>query len=193
MRLGKAILVVVGASLVLAALVGGASARNLSTTTRVINASWTGLSFRTGAGTAECEVIVNGTFHQNTVSKVTGTLSGFVTAANITRCARGGATVLRETLPWHVQYDSFTGTLPNIASISARIIGVAFRITEPVFGIGCLSRSSTTEPATLTFNREIVTGAVRSATAGGTVRCGEVSGSFGGTSSSLTAFTVTLI
>ena len=193
MRIGRAILAVVGASVLLAALVGVASAGRLSTSALAINASWRTFSFRGGLGTAECEVIVNGTFHERTITKTANALSGFVTAANITRCARGGATVLRETLPWHVQYNSFAGTLPAITSIRARIIGVAFRISEPVFGVSCLSRSSTTEPAFLGFNRNTATGAVTSATASGTLRCGSFEGVLEGTSSSLTAFTVTLI
>jgi len=194
-KLGKTILVVVGASVLLAALVGVASATRLSSTTRGINASWARLNFRGGLGTAECEVIVNGTFHENTMAKVAGLLTGFVTAANITRCARGAVTVLRETLPWHTQYDSFSGTLPNITSIRARIIGVAFRVSEPTFGINCLSKSTTEQPALLTFNRNTATGAVSSASAGGAIRCSENSivGTLEGTSSSITAHTVTLI
>jgi len=194
-KLGKPILVVVGASVLLAALVGVASAARLSTTTLGINASWTRMNFRGGLGTAECEVIVNGAFHERTIAKTAGLLTGFITAANITRCARGAAAALRETLPWHVQYDSFTGTLPNITTIRARVIGVAYRVQEPTFGITCLSRSTTEEPAFLSFNRNTATGAVSSATASGAIRCRENSivGTLEGTSSSITANTVTLI
>jgi len=192
-KLGKTILVVVGASVLLAALVGAASAGRLSTTSLAVSATWRSLNYRGGLGTVECEVIVNGSFHERTIAKTNGALSGFITAANITRCPRGGATVLRETLPWHVQYSSFAGTLPSIGSIQARLIGLSFRISEPVFGVGCLSRSTTGEPAFVTFNRNTATGVVSSATASGSIRCGEVNGVVEGTTSSLTAFTVTLI
>lgn len=193
MKLGKVILVVVGATVLLAALVSTASAGRLSTSSTALNATWTRFGFRGGLGTADCEVILNGSFHERTISKTNGTLSGFITAGNINRCARGGATVLRETLPWHVQYDSFTGALPTIVSIRARIIGVAFRVREPTFAIECLSRSTAEEPGLITFNRDTATGAVRSASAGGSIRCGGITGTLEGTSSGLSASTITLI
>lgn len=193
MRLTKFILAVVGATVLLGALVSSASARNLSITTRSINASWTRLSFRGGLGTVECEVILNGTGHSNTIVKSANALVGFITAANITRCARGGMTILRETLPWHRQYESFVNPLPNITAIRTRVIGFAMRWTEPVFGVSCLMRSSTTEPLFLTYNRTTATGALTSAVASGSIRCGEFNAVLEGTSSSITAHTVTLI
>ena len=194
-KLGKTILVVVGASMLLAALVGVASAARLSSSALGINASWTRLNFRGGLGTVECEVIVNGSFHERTIAKTAGTLAGFITAANVSRCARGGSTVLRETLPWHVQYDSFIGTLPSIGAIRARVIGTSFRVSEPTFGVICLIRTTTEEPMFFTFNRDTATGAVRSASASGSTRCRENSivGTMEGTTSSITAFTVSLI
>ena len=194
MKLSKLLLAVVGATVLLGAFVSSASARNLSINTRGINASWTRMNFRGGLGTVECEVIINGTGHSNTIAKTPGLLIGFVTAANVTRCARGSATVLRETLPWHVQYDSFSGTLPNITNIRTRVIGGSYRVQEPVFGINCLSRTSTAEPSYGTYNRE-VGGRVTSASVSGSIRCVENSivGTLEGVSSSITAHTVTLI
>jgi hypothetical protein len=196
-RLGKAIVAVGGAAVLLVALVGTASAGRLSTSSLSVKATWARLSYSGGFGTLECEVVVEGSFHARTIAKVAGALSGFITSASITRCARGGATVLRETLPWHVQYASFAGTLPNITSIGARVIGLAFRIREPTFGITCLSRSTTEAPGTITFSRE-AGGATTTAVAGGTIPCESFSGTLGGTSSSLdngsgTRVTVTLI
>jgi hypothetical protein len=198
MKQGKILLVIAGATVLLAALVGTASAGRLSTTELRLRATWTRLSYATGGGTAECEVAVEGAFHERTIAKTRGRLSGLITAAAITRCARGGVTVLRETLPWHVQYDSFTGTLPNISAIRANIIGLSFRLREPVFGIECLARSTTESPGTLTFNRETATGTTISATAGGTLPCGSFSGGLSGTTSTLVdsggaRVTVTLI
>ncbi|HEV7774749.1 MAG TPA: hypothetical protein VGO48_15820 [Conexibacter sp.] len=192
-------LVVVGATVLLAALVGTASAGRLSTSSLGIKATFARINFAGGVGTVECEIVVEGAFHERSISKTRGTLSGFLTSARITRCARGGVTVLTETLPWHLRYDSFTGSLPNITGIRAGIVGVAFRIREPSFGIECLSRTTAEEPGTILFNRETGTGATISASVGGTVRCGGgFTGTFSGTTSSLdngsgTRVTVTLI
>lgn len=198
MKLRKMVLAVAGATVLLAGLVGMASAGRLSTSELRLRATWTRLSFSGGLGVVECEVAIEGSFHQRSITKTVGTLSGVITAGNINRCARGGVTVLRETLPWHVQYQSFAGTLPNISAIQAAIVGLSVIIREPTFGITCLIRSTTTEPALLTFNRE-ASGVIASATAGGEIEssCG-IAGSFSGTTSSLVAaaggrVTITLI
>jgi len=192
MRLGRLMVAVFGATVLLTALVGAASAGRLSTSSQRLRATWARLNFGGGAGTVECEVVAEGSFHERTISKTVETLSGFITSANITRCSRGSATVLRESLPWHVRYASFTGTLPNITTIMARVFGVSFNIREP-FGVTCLSRAT----ASIAFNRE-AGGATTSATASGEGVCGGAVGNFSGTTSSFdngsgTRITVTLI
>src|SRR5205085_6891588 len=150
------------------------------------------MTFRGGLGTIECEVILNGTGHSNTIVKSPNTLIGFITAANVSRCARAGMTVLRETLPWHRQYDSFLNPLPTITQVRTRVIGFAIRIQEPVFGISCLMASSTTEPMFHTYGRNTTTGAITNAVISGAIRCREngIVGTLEGTSSSITAHTV---
>ena len=167
MKLGKTCLAVVGATVLLSALVGTASAGRLSTSSQRIRASFARVNFAGGFGTVECEVAVEGSFHERTLSKTVGTLSGFITAANITRCARAGGTVLRETLPWHVQYQSFTGALPRIATISAKIIGWSVGVREPTFGVTCLATGN----ATVNFTRETATGATTEVAVSGTTPC----------------------
>lgn len=191
MKLSKLLLAVVGATIVLGAFVSTAAAGRISLSGTIANASWTRLNFSGGFGTMECEIILNKTLHSRSFAKVRGSLMGFITAANITRCARGSATILRETLPWHVQYESFAGTLPNITSIRTVIVGLSFRIREPTFGIQCLLSSTVTEPFILAYS--ITAGVLQSAAAGGTIRCGEFNGSLSGSSSSITRVTVTLI
>jgi hypothetical protein len=162
-------LAVVGATVLLAGLVGSASAGRLSTSSQRLRATWARLNFSGGFGTLECEVVVEGSFHERTISKTTGTLSGFITAANITRCASGAGTVLRETLPWHVRYASFTGTLPNISTIAARIIGAGFSLRDPGTGATCLVRAATSV-FVVTFLRE-ASGATSSVSASGVAVC----------------------
>jgi hypothetical protein len=197
-RLGKTILAIAGATVLLAALVSGASAGRLSTSEQRLRAVFTRADFTGGFGTVECEVTMEGSFHQRTIAKTALALTAFVTRSTIrTPCRRGEATVLTETLPWHVTYRGFSGTLPSISSISANIVGMSFRIREPTFGTTCLARSTAESPAIATFNREA--GAMLLSTSiGGTVTCGSFSGSFSGTSSGFdngagARITVTLI
>ena len=178
--------VVVGAAVLLGALVGVASARNLSASNQTLRATFNRMNFTGGFGTIECALVFEGSFHARTIAKVVGTLSGFVTRAVVSSCARGGATVLSETLPWHIRYRGFTGTLPNINTVSADVSGTAWVIREP-FGVTCLSSGG----LIIAFNRE-VGGVVTSATASGTAShsCGG-SGTVSGTSSTFTVLNST--
>jgi len=181
MKLSKLLLAVVGATVLLGALVGSASAGRFSNSARSLNATWTTMNFAGGFGTVECEVVLEGTLHNASMTKTPNTLMGYITAGNVSRCRRGGATILRETLPWHVQYESFSGTLPNITAINTRVIGASWRIREPTFGVTCLARSTTTEPSTGGYT--LTNGVITSTTVGGTIRCGSFTGTLSGSSS----------
>jgi hypothetical protein len=188
MRLGKPLLAAAGAALLLGVLVGAASAGRLSTSSQSLRATFASLEFAGGFGTTRCPVTVEGSFHERTTAKTADRLVGYITRAVLGACAVGQATVLAETLPWHVRYSSFSGALPNITAIQASIVGVATRVRE-VGGVTCLARTSAEEPATMRFNRE-ATGVITSAVLGGSVRTGEeclgVRGAFTATSSTLT-------
>lgn len=170
MRLGKTLLAVAGATVFLAALTSAASARNLSISNQNLRASWRSSRFSGAFGETVCPLTIEGSFHSRTIAKVVGTLTGFVTRAITGACSVGSATLLTETLPWHSRYQGFTGTLPNITSLTANVIGVSMRIREPGSAI-CLARSSATEPVVITANRE-VGGALTTAEIGGTIRVG---------------------
>jgi len=183
-----------GATVLLGALVASASAGRLSMSANTVRATWTRLSFSGGFGTIECEVVIEGSVHSRTINKWAGALYGYVTAANVPRCARGGVTILRETLPWHATYSAFTGTLPNITGIETNVNGVSFSVREPSFGITCLARGT----VAAFYNRETTTGTSVSISASGTLLCGSFNGTISGTSSALeareaTRITVTLI
>jgi hypothetical protein len=98
--------------------------------------------------------------------KVVGSLVGYITRATLGLCAVGRATILRETLPWHVQYSTFSGLLPNITSVRT-LTDTRFRIMEP-FGIACLFASTAERRATLTFGRG-AGGTLTSVERGGTI------------------------
>jgi hypothetical protein len=136
MKLSKLLLAVVGATVLLGALVSSASAGRLSNSSTTLRATWARMDFTGGFGTVECEVTLEGSLHSRTIAKVARALIGNITAASVSSpCRRGGATILRETLPWHVTYNSFAGTLPNITNILTDVVGASFRIREPTFGV----------------------------------------------------------
>ena len=194
MKLSKLLLAVVGAAVLLGALVSSASARNLSSTSTAIDATFARLDFSGGFGTVECEVTLRGSLSSRTIAKVARRVIGAITDARVrTPCRRGEATVLAATLPWSVQYNNFAGTLPNITSFSTRVVDFSFVYREWVFGVTCLYSSTEASPAIGTYNREAA-GRISSVSVSGTVptSCG-INGTFSGTSTILTAFTVTLI
>ncbi|HEX7289665.1 MAG TPA: hypothetical protein VF250_00945 [Conexibacter sp.] len=173
MKLWKMVFATAAAAALLGVLVSGASARNLSTSNQQIRANFREVRFSGLFGTTVCQVTVEGSFHERTTAKVVGRLVGYITTVRLGPCATGTATVLSETLPWHVQYSGFTGTLPNITRIDAKAINAAFRLRTPE-GFACLSRSTPEQPVIGAFNRDITSSQVTGAILGGTIEttCG---------------------
>lgn len=175
MKLSKLLLATIGATVLLGALVGSASAGRLSTTSQTLRSSFRTVTFRGLFGNIRCQVTLEGSLHAATIAKVTGSLIGYITEARLGPCESGTATILRETLPWHAQYDSFAGTLPRITRIIIRVIGARFQVREPAFT--CLATSTEEAPALGTFTRDTATGVLTGSTIGGTgieTTCGRV-------------------
>jgi hypothetical protein len=164
MRLSKLFLATLGATVLLGALVGSASARRIESSSQTLRSLFREVIFNGIFGNIQCEVQLEGSLHSRTIEKIRCSLIGYITAARILACARNAATILTETLPWHVQYESFTGTLPTITSIKTNVIGAAFRIREPFET--CLARSTATNPSVGTYT--IVSGTITSAEISGT-------------------------
>jgi hypothetical protein len=135
------------AALVMALAANGASARNLSISHgELFNIIWRRLAFNaSGFNVWECDVTFEGSFHYRTMAKIREALVGYVTRPTINNC-NGRVTVLTTNLPWHIRYESFDGTLPNMISIRLRLLLFEFR-TE-LFGGQCLARTSAMEPMT---------------------------------------------
>lgn len=198
MKSCKLLLAVICASALLGALVESASARSLSTTSQTMRATFASVRFAGVFGSITCHATIEGSMHTRTIAKIVGALIGYVTSASMGACAEGSASILRETLPWHVRYESFTGTLPAISSARFTIVGVSFRIREPL--ATCLARSSAESPARITLNRNTGSGVVETAELGGTIAtsCG-ANGSFSSDRgpitvlNSTTRYTITLI
>lgn len=192
MRLKTLAALISAMAILAAALTTAASARNLRFSSLTKRVTWTAFELRGGFGTVRCPITLEGSLRSATIAKTAGAEIGSITGASFGTCSSGHMTVLRETLPWRVRYASFAGTLPNITSINTNIVNMAFQIEEAAFGITCLMMSSPTNPVTLTYN--LAAGAVRSVTLGGSsIPCGSFTGAVGGTSSTNSALTITLI
>jgi hypothetical protein len=201
MKARKLLLAAVAAAMLVLALVSSASAGRLSSSSTSIRVSFREITFNLPFGNTTCAVTLEGSFHGRTIAKTAGLLVGYITRATMGACAAGSVTILAETLPWHIRYASFAGTLPNITSFRVNAVNASFRVREP-FGVTCLVRSTEGEPIVLTANRE-AGGAVAGAEVGGTVRVGSeclsASGTFGsdrGTATvagAATRITITLI
>lgn len=146
--------VLMGALLVLGLSVAitSASANRLSVSNRAWRAMWSGLRISWSERTITCELTLEGSLHSGTFAKTRSALVGYVTDARAGACTLLTASVLRGNLPWHVQYESFTGTLPNINRVNLKIIGFEMSIREPA-GIACLVRSTEASPLMRTLTR----------------------------------------
>jgi len=142
----KLLLVGLASAMLLALAVSSASASRLSVNEQSWRVVWTPLSFSAGGNVVRCNVTLEGSFHYRTIVKSVGSLIGFITRAIANTCTGGSATVLTNTLPWHVQYGGFTGTLPNIATVRLSLIGASFNV-RPSGLVACLARSTTENPA----------------------------------------------
>ena len=169
-RMGGMLLGLVAASVLLGVLAGPAAARNLSISNQQLRAQFREVNFRLSSVTARCQVTLEASYHSRTIAKVQGSLVGYITTARLGPCSAGSATILTETLPWHIRYLAFSGILPNITALIANSVGGSFRIREP-FGINCLARSTETEPMVLTAEREFA-GALTGARLGGSIATG---------------------
>jgi len=142
----KLIFAGLAAAMLLSLGVSSASARNLSVNEQSSNIVWTPLEFVAGGRTVSCNVTLETRFHYRTIVKSSGALIGFVNRATVNTCTGGSATVLSATLPWHITYGGFSGTLPNITAIRLNLIGTSF-LVQPNESIACLARSTAANPA----------------------------------------------
>lgn len=161
----KAVFIALGVAIVLSSAGGVASAGRLSISNRAFRMTWAPLRYEGGEIQVDCNVTMEGSFHSSTIQKVTGALVGYVTRAAVVRpCVGGswyylnGVEVLRgvtiaNTLPWHIRYRSFVGTLPNIQKIGLDVINYSFLIETP-FITNCLYRSTAARPVIWNLLRE---------------------------------------
>jgi hypothetical protein len=58
----------------------------------------------------------------------------------------------QESLPWHIRYKSFTGTLPNITTVGVELSGERYWFESEFIGFGVRCFYTTSIPSTI--NRE---------------------------------------
>jgi hypothetical protein len=186
-------------ALTLSVAVASSSAGRLSVSTRNFTITWSRLNKTTtgGGGPIGCPFTMSGSFHSSTLAKVSGALIGLINRSSYNSTTCGAATVNQESLPWHIRYRSFRGTLPNISGVDLGVTGAKFTLN---IGATCTNQWTVERPAVFIAN--LSAGRVTSFTpdSGATI---PFRGSFfcnlagnytlEGTSSSVTALTITLI
>lgn len=121
-----------------------ASARIFSITDQHFRIVWTPLTLSDAFGfvSVRCNFTMEGSFHSNTITKVIGSLIGYVTAARYSRpCTNGEAWIWNgtegelsgaSTLPWHITYEGFNGTLPNVTRLRWLVARAKFTIRNGI-------------------------------------------------------------
>jgi hypothetical protein len=133
-----------------------ASARNFSVDERSFYMRWSLFRFQeSGGSNAECPVTLEGSFHAWTMAKVRTVLVGFMDGATMGTCSLNSAGFLTSTLPWHIQYEAFTGALPSIGRLRLQINEAAIWIREGFFGSRCLAVARATELLKLEVRHEL--------------------------------------
>jgi hypothetical protein len=147
------------ATLVFAAAADLAGARRIEVSEQRFRVVFPRVGYSSEGTNVECSITLAGSFHSRTISKVSGQLIGYITSGNVHRpCNAGEAWLLNgterlpdgtapATLPWHVRYESFSGTLPNITRIKIQIIGYSY--LEICIGTSCLYKSTAARPVAL--------------------------------------------
>jgi hypothetical protein len=121
-------LTALAAALLLSAALSTASASRLSVSNRNIRVTWSSLEFRSPIVTVRCRVTIEGSFHSATIPKMEGTLVGYITRATVDSANCTNATATAEGLPWHITYESFTGTLPRIETVRLLLRNTLFNL-----------------------------------------------------------------
>jgi len=135
----KLALIGFGATMLMAFAIGTASARNLSISNQNIRMTFNNIELiGEEISTTSCHLTLEGSFHTRTLVKTPNTLVGLLTRVTTANCNHP---VRILTLPWHIRYAGFSGTLPNITLIIAKAVGVAIDI-EPGVGFQCLTEAT---------------------------------------------------
>lgn len=157
----RIVLAALAAASTLALGAGAVGARRIEVSEQQFRATFEHFGYEGGGVKVACRMTLSGSFHSRTISKVSGALIGYITQEAFAHpCIEGEAWVLNgveapegvtsaNTLPWHVRYVSFSGTLPNMTGIRVAIVGDSF--LEICIGASCLYKSTEARPALFEF------------------------------------------
>jgi hypothetical protein len=162
----------------MAGLAASASAGNFSTSNQTLRATWSAMTFAEPLGaTIMCPVTLEASLHARTFVKGTYNLIGHITRPFVGTCSGGEASILSETLPWSIRYQSFEGRLPDIASTNLLVAGTGLRVHANSSGATCLftSRETAQEHLAGRITRE-AGGALTSIEVGGEILSNEACG-----------------
>jgi hypothetical protein len=131
-------------AVVMALTASTGSARRIFLSNQRYLAIWTIWETWIGSDRVTCPLTLEGSFHSATLSKVSGNLVGYVTKAQVGACTGGNTRAETASLPWHVQYESFAGTLPNITSLRLGLINFTWEME--IGGLFCRAKTTQREP-----------------------------------------------
>lgn len=157
----------------MALAISSASARSLSISNQTFRAVWNPVTLAEPlGGTVSCPMTLEGSLHSRTIAKVSYALIGYITRALSgvpASCTGGEMTILQETLPWHVRYFGFSGTLPNIAAVMTLVSGGGIRIRGPNGSCLITLRENTAEHGLVSLDRNVTTEQLTSAGFSGSI------------------------
>ena len=153
----KLLMAAFAAALLMSFAVSAASAGRLSVSNNRIRVTWSPLSLE--PGNVSCNVTLEGSFHSNTIQKVAGALVGYISRAIVAppaQCTNGEATIVNESLPWHIRYRGITGALPRFSGVVIGLVGARFRVHVNSLGATCEVLTTPEHPGvgTTTTNEE---------------------------------------
>jgi len=135
------------AALLMSVAVSIASAGRLSVSNNRFRITWSPITL--DPGDVRCSLTFEGSFHSATIQKNREALIGYVSKAIVAtpaQCTNGEATIVQESLPWHVRYRGFTGALPRLTGVVIGLVGARLRIHVNSLGATCECSSTAEHP-----------------------------------------------
>jgi hypothetical protein len=99
MKTCKLLLSTIGATMLLVAVAGPASARILSSSVQDFRVAYRIVSFTGAFGDIRCEIELEWYVHARTIAKLAGGIIGYIERAILGPCELGTATILRKRSP----------------------------------------------------------------------------------------------
>jgi len=143
--------------LAMLAFAGSAAASVFRTDTTFTRIVWNSMHFIADNGSeVECPVTLEGSLN-STMSKLPGPI-GQIHRATFGTCRGGSASALASTLPWRINYVSFTGRLPEITDYKVNLVGASIIIYILFFS--CRADTSAEAPLPFRLTRDVSTGRI---------------------------------